>query len=582
MRLPRLLIAIAALLLAIASPALLAAPTPPKAAIASAHPAATAAGMAVLAAGGNAFDAAVAVSAALAVVEPFSSGLGGGGFWLLHVAPTQSTPGENIMIDGREMAPGAATRTMYQNEAGKVIPGLSLNGALAAGIPGEPAALAHIAKKYGSLPLSESLAPAIKLARDGFKVYPHMHDMIDWRSDVIAKHPASAKLLFTDDGKALPVGALFKQPDLSATLTALAEHGKAGFYQGEVAEKLVEGVQAAGGIWTLEDLANYKIVERQPITGKYTTPLGAFKIVSAAPPSSGGVVLVEALNILQGFKWADLSRVQQIHVAVEAMRRAYRDRAVYLGDPDFIDMPLQRLTSPFYAAGLRVGIRMDRATPSNMLASVTADYANGHDTTHFSIIDSHGNRVAATLSINYPFGSGVVPPGTGVFLNDEMDDFAAKPLVPNGYGLVSTEANAIAPYKRPLSSMTPTFVIGPDRTAALGTPGGSRIISMVLLATLTFTHGGDAKAMVYTARYHHQYLPDVIEYEPGAFDTATKEALKQLGHKLENVGRCYGDMHVVIWNKANNSMDAAADPRGTGAAAIGINKARAGTLATAD
>src|SRR5699024_7718520 len=285
--------------------------TPPQAAIASAHPAATAAGMQILAAGGNAFDAAVAVSAALAVVEPYSSGLGGGGFWLLHEADS----GDNVMVDGREQAPGAATRTMYQDDDGNVIPEASLNGALAAGIPGEPAALVHIANKYGQLPLAESLAPAIKLAQEGFTVDAHMHDMIAWRADVIARHPASAELLLTADGEPLATGTTFKQPDLAATLTALAEHGKAGFYQGDVAKALVAGVQQAGGIWTLADLADYDIVERAPITGEYTTPLGTFKIVSASPPSSGGIVLVEALHILQGFDWSQLDTVARIHVA---------------------------------------------------------------------------------------------------------------------------------------------------------------------------------------------------------------------------------------------------------------------------
>jgi len=533
-------------------------------AVASAHPAATAAGMTVLAQGGNAFDAAVAVSAALAVVEPQSSGLGGGGFWLLH----DDDKNRDVMIDGREKAPGAARRDMYQNDNGEVIPRASRDGALAAGIPGEPAALAHIAEHYGALDLTTDLAPAIRLAREGFPINAHMRELAGYRKDVLARHSASGALMLDADGEPLPVGTTLIQPDLADTLQAMADNGAAGFYDGEVARKLVEGVREAGGIWTRQDLADYQVVEREPIRGRYRTPSGTYEIISAAPPSSGGLVLVEALNILEGFDWHGLDDVQQKHVAVEAMRRAYRDRAVYMGDTDYIDIPMARLTDKHYAAGLRVGIRADRATPSDTLAGVSANHANGHHTTHFSIMDASGNRVAATLSVNFPFGSGMVAPGTGVFLNNEMDDFAAKPLTPNGYGLVSTEANAIAPGKRPLSSMTPTFVLGEDRTIALGTPGGSRIISMVLLGVLDFTHGGDAESVVAHKRYHHQYLPDVIEYEPGALSDDTMAGLEKLGHDLKNVGRNYGDMHAIIRHRTDNRVAAASDPRGIGCAAV--------------
>ncbi|WP_353220303.1 gamma-glutamyltransferase [Salinisphaera sp. S4-8] len=539
--------------------------TPPAPAVASAHPAATAAGMQILEAGGNAFDAAVAVSAALAVVEPQGSGLGGGGFWLLHDAQNK----RDVMIDGREEAPGAATRDMYLDDEGNFVQERSRNGALAAGIPGEPAALAHIAARYGKLDLATTLAPAIRLARNGFEINDHMHALAQYRKDVLARYPASAALLLDDDGEPLPAGTLFKQPELARTLEAIAAQGRDGFYKGDIARQLVEAVRSAGGIWTRQDLADYDVVEREPIRGTYRTPDGEYQIISAAPPSSGGPVLVEALNILEGFDWGALDDVERRHVTIEAMRRAYRDRAVYLGDPDFVDMPIDRLTDKNYAAGLRVGMRMDRATPSDELASVTADHANGHHTTHFSVIDAQGNRVAATLSVNFPFGSGLVAAGTGVFLNDEMDDFSAKPLTPNGYGLVGSEANAIAPGKRPLSSMTPTFVVGDDREIALGTPGGSRIISMVLLGVLDFTHGGDAASVVGKPRYHHQYLPDHVEYEPGALSAQTLAGLKKLGHKFENVDRHYGDMHAVIWNKAENTMDAASDPRGIGCATIG-------------
>ncbi|MDN5863006.1 MAG: gamma-glutamyltransferase, partial [Salinisphaera sp.] len=490
---------------------------PAGAAVASAHPAATAAGVEILRAGGNAFDAAVAVSAALAVVQPQSSGLGGGGFWLLHIAPS----GRNVMIDGREQAPGAATEDMYLDDQGNYVKTRSKNGALAAGIPGEPAALAYIAKRYGRLPLRKSLAPAIRLARAGFVVGEEYVEALQWRLDVLKAVGGVAAETFLADGELPEPGTRLRQPELAETLTLLAEKGRAGFYQGEVAKALVAGVRAAGGIWTLEDLTNYEVVERKPIVSHYHD----YKLVSASPPSSGGVVLAEALNILALFPMAELEPAVRRHVVVEALRRAYRDRAAYLGDPDFVDMPIERLISKKYAAGLRIGIRLDRATPSAALAPVTAGLNAGTDTTHFSIIDSHGNRVAATLSINYPFGSGLMPAGTGVILNNELDDFSAKPLTPNGYGLVGTQANAVAAGKRPLSSMSPTFMVGADRIAVLGTPGGSRIISMVLLGILEFVDGGSAQAMVSKPRYHHQYLPDKVFYEPGGLLPETMDIL---------------------------------------------------------
>lgn len=547
-----------ALFLAAASAA--ATDRPPGAAIASAHPAATAAGMEILAAGGNAFDAAVAVSAALAVVEPQSSGLGGGGFWLLH----RAVDGRDVMIDGRETAPGAATEDMYLDETGTYVQERSRTGALAAGIPGQPAALAHIAEKYGNLELARSLAPAIRLAREGFEVDARLHAMLLWRAEALRRFPASADIFLDADGQALSLGATLEQPDLAATLERLAEAGRAGFYRGETARALVDAVRAAGGIWRAEDLAEYRVVEREPIRFEYR----GYDVVSASPPSSGGVVLAEALNILSGYPLAGLTGAERKHLVVEAMRRAYRDRAAYLGDPDFVDMPLARLTSPVYAAGLRVGIRRDRATASDELAPIRRGAAAGRDTTHFSVIDAEGNRVAATLSINFPFGSALVAEGTGVVLNNEMDDFAAKPGTPNAYGLVGTDANAVAPGKRPLSSMSPTFMVGEDRVAVLGTPGGSRIISMVLLGMLAVADGADAAEIVGLPRYHHQYLPDEILYEPGALRESEKEALRAKGHTLTLADREYGNMQVVIWDRAEDRLDAAADPRGVGNARI--------------
>ncbi|MFP5504957.1 MAG: gamma-glutamyltransferase [Gammaproteobacteria bacterium] len=531
---------------------------PPAAAIASAHPLATAAGFEILEAGGNAFDAAVAVSAALAVVEPYSSGIGGGGFWLLH----RAADGFETMLDGRERAPLAATRSMYLDAQGEVIPGLSMDGALAAGIPGEPAALAHLATHYGRLPLAVSLAPAIRYARAGFEVDELYRRLAAFRAEALNKS-ADAARIFLLDGAVPPVGHRIRQPELAATLEAMARDGHDGFYAGEVAERLVDGVRAAGGIWTREDLAAYRVVEREPIRGAYR----GIRVTTAAPPSSGGVVLVSALNILAGYDLAALDEATRIHVVVEALRRAYRDRAEYLGDPDFVSMPLARLTHPFYAEGLRASIRLDRATPSADLPG-TQPSMDGPHTTHFSILDAEGNRVSATLSINYPFGAALVVPGTGVLLNDEMDDFSAKPGVPNAYGLVGAEANAIAPGKRMLSSMTPTFLETNDRVAILGTPGGSRIISMVLLGALEFAEHKPPSAWVARPRFHHQYLPDVIQFEPDAIDALLQEDLAALGHALSEQSQPYGNMQAVQWHKVDGQVEAASDPRGVGAAEV--------------
>lgn len=559
MKLQRIL-AMAALLLFMSSgwPPAVAADRVPQAAIASAHPLATRAGMEILAAGGNAFDAAVAVSAALAVVEPTASGLGGGGFWLLH----RASDGREVMIDGRERAPLAAHRDMYLDKNGAVIPGLSVNGPLAAAIPGEPAALVHLARQYGRLSLAKSLAPAIRLARDGFPVDEHYRRLAKFRLKVLRASPAAASV-FLQDNQVPPLGYIIKQPDLAATLTLLAREGRKGFYAGKVAARLVAGVRAAGGIWTRKDLATYRVVERTPLEGDYR----GLHITSVPPPSSGGVVLLTMLNILSGYDLQKMDTITRTHVIVEAMRRAYRDRAQYLGDPDFVRMPIARLISPLYAAGLRAGIRLDKATPSSYLPG-TASHRQGIDTTHFSILDKEGNRVAATLSINYPFGSGLMPPGSGVILNDEMDDFSSKPGVPNVYGLVGGDANAIAPGKRPLSSMTPTFLEDGKRTVVLGTPGGSRIITMVLLATLDIAAGGDAASAVSVKRFHHQFLPDVIQYEPGALTPEVVVGLQAQGHELKALGHTYGNMQVVLWDKVHRRVEAASDPRGGGLALV--------------
>ena len=537
------------------------------AAIASAHPLATQAGMEILTAGGNAFDAAVAVTAVLAVVGPHGSGLGGGGFWLLH----RASDGLDVMIDGRERAPLAATRDMYLDDSGEVVPGLSVNGALAAGIPGEPAALVHIAERYGKLPVSNTLAPAIRIAREGFRTNAQYNRLTRFRLEDMRSDAETARILLQDNDIPGP-DHLIRQPELAATLEAIALHGRSGFYHGEVAQRLVDGVRAAGGIWSMDDMAQYRVVEREPVTGTYK----GMRVVSASLPSSGGVVLQTMLNILAGFPLDTLDEATRTHVIIEAMRRAYRDRAEYLGDPDFQDVPVARLTSVAHADRLRESIQLDRAT--NFSAETdTGAAGEGMNTTHFSILDSEGNRVAATLSVNYPFGACFMPPGTGVLLNNEMDDFSARPGVPNLYGLVGSGANAIAPGKRPLSSMSPTFVESEDGVAILGTPGGSRIITMVLLGILDLADGGMPASWVSRPRFHHQYLPDVVTYEMQAFDAELVDALQSMGHTLKAKEQTYGNMQAIYYDSKNGRALAASDPRGVGMAAVSVADERRGS-----
>jgi gamma-glutamyltranspeptidase/glutathione hydrolase len=530
---------------------LAAADRPGKAAIASAHFLATEAGHAILDQGGNAFDAAIAVSAALAVVEPTSSGIGGGAFWLLHRAEDSF----QVMVDAREQAPAAAHRDMYLDEDGNVNRDLAVNGPLAGAIPGEVAGLEHLAKHYGRLPLAVSLQPAIRLAREGFAVDEKYHALMSWRVDTVRRWPAGAAVLLAD-GENPPVGHVIRLPDLAWVLEQVAERGAAGFYSGPVAERLVEGVRAAGGIWTLEDLAAYRVKERAPIRTLY----GDYELVTAPPPSSGGIAIAEILNVLEPYPINQLEPVQRTHLIVEAMRRAYRDRAIYLGDPDFVEIPVEMLTSQFYADGLRASIRPDRATPSSMLAG-NDQIPEGTDTTHFSIIDADGNMVAATLTVNLPFGSAFMPPGTGLLVNNEMDDFSAKQGEPNAFGLIGFEANEIQPFKRPLSSMSPTFMIGADKRAVIGTPGGSRIITMVLLGILDFMQGNEPTSWVSLPRFHHQYEPDEISAEPDAFTPEQVEALRALGHEVEVRDRTWGNMHGALWNLETGQVTAGSDPR---------------------
>lgn len=530
-----------------------------KVAIASAHPLATAAGFEIIAKGGNVFDAAIAVSAALAVVEPSGSGLGGGGYWLIH----REKDGLDTLIDGREKAPLAANKTMFLNKQGELIPKLAMDGGLAAAIPGMPAGLVHLSEKYAHLPLSETLKPAIRYAEHGFTVSERYLKLLKFRLEQIKKDPAATNI-FLSNGELPKINSILTQPDLAATLKRIAQSGRAGFYSGITADKLVAGVKNAGGIWTKKDLEAYKVVEREPVKGWYQ----GIKITSAPLSSAGGTVLIESLNILSGYDLTHTDEITRKHLIVEALQRAYHDRAWYLGDSDFFNVPVKRLLNEDYAAGIRSSIRLDKALPSTQLSGENLAQPEGTHTTHFSIIDNKGNRVAATLSVNYPFGAAFVAPETGVVLNDEMDDFVALPGIMNAYGLIGGNANAIAAGKRMLSSMTPTFLETKERVAVLGTPGGSRITSMVLLAVLDFAKGKNPDSWVQLPRFHHQFMPDVIEYEKAAMTDAELTGLAAMGHKLKEARYAYGDMQAVQLNKATHTLSAASDPRGEGQAVV--------------
>jgi gamma-glutamyltranspeptidase/glutathione hydrolase len=523
---------------------------PGHAAIASANFLATDAGLEVLARGGNAFDAAVAVASTLSVVEPESSGLGGGFMAVLR----RASDGREIFIDAREVAPAAVDPKAYLNADGSPNRDAALNGPLSAGIPGEPAGLAWLARHYGKLPLSTSLAPAIRTARDGFEPDSRLRNAIAGRADDLRRWPASVAKYFVD-GKPPAEGRIWRDPDQARTLELLAQKGRDGFYKGEVAKKLVAAVRAAGGNWTEADLAGYQVKERAPISVDYR----GYRIVTAPPPSSGGVAIAEILNILRGVDLDKLDRAHRVHYVIEAMRRAFRDHNDYLGDPDFVKMPLDMLLSPYYADGLRQSILPDKATPSSMLPSSGAHDPGPH-TTHFSIIDKDGNMIAVTSTVNYTLGSTFVAAGTGVLLNDEMDDFALVPNKPNVYGLLGSKANAPVGGKRMLSSMSPSLVIGKDRTAVIGSPGGSTIITQVLEGILAFIDGKDASAIVAQKRFHHQFLPDRVDVEEGVFDPATTSELERMGYTLHPRSP-WGFMNVVTWDHRGNRLDAASDPR---------------------
>jgi gamma-glutamyltranspeptidase/glutathione hydrolase len=528
--------------------------------VVSVHHLASDAGLEMLRAGGNAVDAAVATGFALAVTHPAAGNLGGGGFLLLR-----THDGKTTFIDFREKAPLRATETMYQDAGGSVIPGESLLGYRSIATPGSVAGLVYAERKYGKLGLRRVIAPAIRLASEGFQLTAEeAHELSD---PDLARFPGSRRI-FQRDGQFYKAGETFRQPELARTLRRIAADPE-DFYHGKMARELVADLRKGGGLLTLQDLATYKVVERAPIVGSFHS----YIVISAPPPSSGGIVLLSALNILEGDDLAKLGdrSPASMHLIVEAFRRAYMDRAEYLGDPDYNAIPAAEMTAKPYASAWRASIDPLAATPSATLRrpegflpqpKTAGRRAESPDTTHYSVVDSEGNAVAVTTTLNNSFGSHVTSISLGFLLNDEMDDFTVKLGTPNMYGLIQGPANAIAPGKRPLSAMTPTIVLENGKLRyVLGSPGGARIISTVANIFLSATEGGlNIQQAVDAPRFHHQYLPDKLYLEPG-FPSATLAALRAMGYDLSINHGHWSNGECIAVNPKTGELEAGQDHR---------------------
>jgi len=514
----------------------------------------------ILRQGGNAVDAAVATGFALAVTYPRAGNIGGGGFMVIHLASRH----EDVALDYRETAPAAMTRDTFLGPDGKPDNAKSRDSALGIGVPGTVAGLALALEKYGSgkFTLAQLLKPSIELARDGFVITDDTADTLPQWFRRLAKWPASVKVFARPDGTSLREGDKFVQTDLAATLSAIAKQGPRGFYDGPVAEKLAKAIRDAGGIMTADDLKAYQPIIRTPVHGTYR----GYDIVSMPLPSSGGIVLLETLNILEGFRLSDLEQgsAASLHLLIEAMKRGYADRARYLGDPAFIKAPTNILLAKDYAAKLRAEIDPEHATPADKVSSALPPH-EGSNTTHYSVVDSEGNAVSNTYTMNFSYGLGLVADGTGVLLNNELDDFTAAPGASNAFGLVGYDANLPGPGKRPLSSMSPTIVLKDGKVLLVtGSPGGSRIISTVLQVIVNvLDYHMDVAAAVAAPRLHHQWMPDEVKVEPG-FPDEVLAGLRARGHSLvESMG--YSSANSILVTP--NGLLGAADPRTRGAEA---------------
>ncbi len=522
---------------------------------------ATRIGLAILERGGNAVDAAVAVGFALAVVLPRAGNLGGGGFMVAHLSAT----GQTVAFDYREMAPAAAHADLFLDADGNVDNDLANFSHRSAGVPGTVRGLVHALERYGTLPLADVLAPAIALAEEGMIVSNDLHRNLAAKQAVFARSPASVAIFLHADGTPWQAGERFVQRDLAWSLKQIAEQGPTAFYDGPIAARLVADMKAHDGLITREDLRAYRVAERKPVRGTYR----GYEVVSMPPPSSGGVHLVQMLNVLEGFPLGFLGSggAESIHIVAETMKRTYADRAAHLGDPDHWDVPLEWLVSKQYADEVRQGIDRYRAMPSSQIGPGTPPPPESPDTTHFSVADRFGNVVSNTTTLNFSYGSGIVAEGTGFLLNNEMDDFSAKPGVPNAYGLIGGRANAIAATKRPLSSMTPTLVLRDGKPVlATGSPGGSRIITTVLQIVLNvIDHGMNIATATAAPRFHHQWLPDELRIETG-FSPDTLRLLTAMGHHVKERSAMGSTQSIVI---SSEGFYGAADTRRPDALALG-------------
>lgn len=535
--------------------------------VAAANEQASEAGAEMLRRGGNAVDAAVAASFAISVIRPQSTGIGGGGFLLLYLAKDKKTRA----IDFRERAPLKARRDMFVRD-GKAVPSLSRTGPLAVAVPGLVAGLVAVQKRYGSVSLEEVMQPAIRLAEEGFPIYPHLARAIGYRGETLGESAASRAIYFRNDNP-LKQGELFIQKDLAKTLRAIAKKGKDAFYTGWVAQAIIKEMQTRGGLLTQQDLDLYRVLERTPITGTFQ---GA-RIDSMPPPSSGGVLIVQMFNVLSGFPLQKLGfqTPRATHVLTETLRLAFRDRARYLGDTDFVSVPIDRLISQAYATDQRAKIDISKATPSQGIPKTSVGMIESTSTTHLSVLDKAGNAVATTQTVNLYFGSGVLVPGTGIMLNDEMDDFIAQPGQPNAFGLLgNTDANAVAPQKTPLSSMSPTIVTRDGKVElVIGGPGGSRIISSVMQVMLNvLAYKMSLPEAMFAPRIHHQWYPDrlSLEVKTDSGRSGLAAELRTMGHTVKIVEwgpdkrSRFGNIQAIHVDLSSGLITGVSDPRGEG------------------
>ncbi|WP_141735492.1 gamma-glutamyltransferase [Oligoflexus tunisiensis] len=534
----------------------------PRGLVATVSPAASEVGASILRQGGNAADAAVAVGFALAVTWPAAGNLGGGGFALVR-----SQDGKSNFIDYRETAPAAADKNFYLDAKGEIIPGASTRGFRAIATPGTVAGMALLHKKYGKLPWKKVIEPARRLAVEGFIVDQSFVSMLESHKERLEKFPVSRRI-FLKNGKDLKVGDRFVQTDLGWSLTQIQKSGESAFYSGTIAKRMVAAIKKGGGVITLDDLKNYKAVERAPLEGRYKN----YQILTAPPPSSGGALLLAMLGMLEkddvqalGFGSAAYN-----HLLVETMKRAFADRSEWFGDPDFVQNPLKKFLAPDYLAKRRANINMSKATPSQEIKPGDFSDKESQDTTHYTIVDAQGMIISNTYTLNGSFGSGVTAEGTGILMNNEMDDFSSKPGSPNMYGLLQSDRNAIAPKKRPLSSMTPTIVLeGGKPILALGSPGGPTIINSVFQVTLnTLALGMDIQTAIDAPKLHHQWMPDRILSEPWGVNPDTKKIMQSMGHNFGDRSFHFGDVQAVLYDKERKQWSGGSDSRHGGSVAV--------------